>query len=66
MAMIDAKHIETDEQPLVLKRGEGETIKALGSEITFLCREPGAFSLTHVTAPCGVGAPPHEHDFGES
>jgi quercetin dioxygenase-like cupin family protein len=64
--MNTAKQIEANKQPLVVKRGEGETIKALGSEITFLGREPGAWSLTQVSAPCGVGAPLHDHDFGES
>jgi quercetin dioxygenase-like cupin family protein len=64
--MNTAEQIETNKQPLVVKRGEGETIKVLGSEITFLYREPGAWSLTQVSAPCGVGAPPHDHDFGES
>jgi quercetin dioxygenase-like cupin family protein len=64
--MNTANPIETNGQPLVLRRGEGESIKALGSEITFLCREPGAWSLTQVSAPRGVGAPPHDHDFGES
>jgi quercetin dioxygenase-like cupin family protein len=66
MTMNTAQQIETNKQPRVVKRGEGETIKALGSEITFLCREPGAWSLTQVSAPRGVGAPPHDHDFGES
>jgi quercetin dioxygenase-like cupin family protein len=64
--MNTAKNIETNQQPLVVKRGEGETIKALGSEITFLFRVPGAWSLTQVSAPRGIGAPPHAHDFGES
>jgi mannose-6-phosphate isomerase-like protein (cupin superfamily) len=57
---------ETNKQPLVMKRGEGETIKALGSEITFLCREPGAWSLMRVSVPRDVGAAPHDHDFDES
>jgi len=57
---------ETNKQPLVVKRGEGETIKALGSEITFLCREPGAWSLMRVSVPHDVGAAPHDHDFDES
>jgi quercetin dioxygenase-like cupin family protein len=61
-----AKQIETTRQPLVVLRGKGETIQALGSEITFLARRPGAWSLTQVTAPRGVGAPPHDHDFDES
>ena len=58
--------IAMTKHPLVVKRDEGETIQALGSEITFLYREPGAWSLTQVSAPCGVGAPPHDHDFDES
>jgi len=58
--------MNTAKQPFVVKRGEGETIKALGSEITFLCREPGAWSLTQVSVPRDVGAPPHDHDFAES
>jgi len=57
---------EANKQPLVVKRGEEETIKALGSEITFLRREPGAWSLTRVSVPRDVGAPPHDHDFDES
>lgn len=43
-----------------------ETIQALGSEITFLHREPGAWSLTQVRVPRDVMAPPHDHDFDES
>ncbi|HXI03985.1 MAG TPA: dimethylsulfonioproprionate lyase family protein [Candidatus Saccharimonadales bacterium] len=64
--MNDGKQRDTSKQPFVVKRGEGETIKALGSEITFLFREPGAWSLTRVSAPRDVGAPPHDHDFDES
>jgi quercetin dioxygenase-like cupin family protein len=66
MTMNNVKQIDMNKQPLVVKRGEGETIKALGSEITFLFREPGAWSLTQVSAPRDVGAPPHDHDFDES
>jgi quercetin dioxygenase-like cupin family protein len=64
--MNNAKQNETNKQPLVVRGGEGETIEALGSQIRFLCREPGAWSLTQVSAPVGAGAPPHDHDFGES
>jgi quercetin dioxygenase-like cupin family protein len=64
--MNTAKQTETSKHPLIVKRDEGETIKALGSEITFLARQPGAWSLTRVSAPRGVGAPPHEHAFDES
>lgn len=38
----------------------------LGGEITFLCREPGAWSLTRVSVPRYIGTPPHDHDFDES
>jgi quercetin dioxygenase-like cupin family protein len=58
--------IETNRPPLVVKQGEGETIQALGTEITFLGRQPGSWSLTRVNAPRGTGAPPHDHDFDES
>jgi quercetin dioxygenase-like cupin family protein len=64
--MNTAKQIETNKQARVVKCGEGETIKALGSEITFLHREAGAWSLMQMSAPRGRGAPPHEHDFSES
>lgn len=64
--MNPAKQIEINRPPLVVKRGEGETIKALGSEITFLGREAGAWSMTRASVPRGAGAPPHDHDFDES
>jgi quercetin dioxygenase-like cupin family protein len=64
--MDSGKQIDANKQPLVVRRGAGETIKALGSEITFLCRKPGAWSLTQVSAPRDVGAPAHDHDFDES
>ena len=64
--MNTAKQIDMSKQAFVVESDEGETIRALGSEITFICNEPGAFSLTRVVAPQGVGAPPHEHDFGEA
>jgi quercetin dioxygenase-like cupin family protein len=63
---MNSGHGTDTKKPLVVKRGEGETIRALGGEITFLCREPGAWSLTRVSVPRGVGAPPHDHDFNES
>ena len=64
--MNTSKPTETNKQPFVVKRGQEETIKALGSEITFLCREPGAWSLTRVSVPRDFGASPHDHDFAES
>jgi len=60
------QQIESNKSPLVVKRSEGETIQALGSEITFLRREVGAWSLMQVSFPRGVGAPAHDHDFDES
>jgi len=64
--MNTAKQIDTKPQPLLVKRGDGETIQSLGSEITFVCRDPDAFLLMQVTVPRDVGAPPHAHDFAES
>jgi quercetin dioxygenase-like cupin family protein len=64
--MNTAKQIDMSKQAFVVESDEGETIKVLGSETTFICNEPGAWSLTRVTAPRGVGAPPHDHDFGEA
>lgn len=64
--MSTSNSTETNKQPMVVKRGEEETIKALGSEITFLRRQPGAWSLTRVSVPRDLGAPPHDHDFDES
>jgi len=64
--MDNVEQTDSNKRSFVVKRGEGETIKALGSEITFLFRRPGAWSLTQVSAPRDVGAPPHDHDFDES
>jgi quercetin dioxygenase-like cupin family protein len=64
--MNTAKQIDMSKQAFVVESDEGETIKVLGSEVTFICNEPNAWSLTRVVAPRGVGAPPHQHDFGEA
>jgi mannose-6-phosphate isomerase-like protein (cupin superfamily) len=53
-------------QPLIVKRGTGETLNALGANITFLCQAADAWSLMHLSAPRDVGPPPHEHDFAEA
>ena len=60
------EQIEMNQNPLVVKRSEGETIQSLGSQITFLRREVGDWSLMQVSVPRGIGAPPHDHDFDES
>jgi quercetin dioxygenase-like cupin family protein len=61
-----AKPIDMSKHAFVVEHDEAETITALGSEITFICNEPGAWSLTRITSARGVGAPPHDHDFGEA
>jgi mannose-6-phosphate isomerase-like protein (cupin superfamily) len=63
--MNTATQIDANRRPLIVKRGEGETIRALGSEFTFLSRKPGAWSLMLGNFPKNVGAPRHEHDFDE-
>jgi mannose-6-phosphate isomerase-like protein (cupin superfamily) len=54
------------QQPQILKRGDGETLRALGSEITFLCQVADTWSLMHLSAPLHIGPPPHAHDFAEA
>ena len=51
---------------LVRNGGPAERIVALGSQITFLHQIPNVVSVMHVAAPRDVGAPLHEHDFGEA
>jgi mannose-6-phosphate isomerase-like protein (cupin superfamily) len=50
---------------LVRDGGPAERIVALGTQLTFLHRIPGVVSVMHGVAPRDVGAPLHEHDFGE-
>jgi quercetin dioxygenase-like cupin family protein len=55
----------TNNKPLVVKRGDAETLRALGTEMQFLCATD-AWSLMHTSAPRDIGPPPHEHDFAEA
>src|SRR4051794_9807787 len=56
-------------QTLVVKKGEAETVSALGAEVTFVCpaeKTERAFSLIEVAAPKKVGPPPHHHPWDEA
>lgn len=53
-------------QPLIVKRGKAETLRVMGTEMSFLFRDADAWSLTLCSAPRDVGPPPHEHAFGEA
>lgn len=56
-------------KPLVTKRGEGETLSALGTQVTFLCPAESterSFSLMEVRLPLDAGPPPHDHPWDEA
>ncbi|MCO5099498.1 MAG: cupin domain-containing protein [Burkholderiaceae bacterium] len=57
-----------DKLPVIVSRGEGERLQALGADVRFLClpRQTGdAWSLMEVTLPADAGPPPHEHPWNE-
>jgi quercetin dioxygenase-like cupin family protein len=54
---------------VVTKRGEGETLNALGTQLRFLCgpdKTDHAWSLMEVVVPQNAGAPPHQHPWDEA
>jgi len=56
-------------QPLAVKRGDGETLSVLGTQVRFLCeaaRTEHRFSMMEVTLPKDHGPPPHEHPWDEA
>ena len=56
-------------QAITVRRGEGEKLKVLGTEVSFLCpaeRTGQAWSLMHVVLPMDAGPPPHEHPWDEA
>lgn len=57
-----------DKLPVIVPRGEGERLQALGADVRFLClpRQTGeAWSLMEATLPLDAGPPPHEHPWDE-
>ncbi|HWA60656.1 MAG TPA: cupin domain-containing protein [Caulobacteraceae bacterium] len=58
-----------DKQPHALKRGEGESLTVLGTDVRFLCeaeRTGRTFSAMEVTLPRDQGPPPHDHPWDEA
>jgi quercetin dioxygenase-like cupin family protein len=57
-----------EKQPFVVKHGEGEVLRVMGSEIRLLCqgeRTGRAWSLMECCAPRDVGPPSHKHAWDE-
>ena len=56
-------------QAVVVKRGEGEVLPVLGTQVRFLCESAHTqrrFSMMEVTLPLDMGPPPHDHDWDEA
>ncbi len=57
-----------DKSPVIVPRGEGERLRALGADVRFLClpRQTGeAWSLMEATLPLDAGPRAHEHPWDE-
>jgi quercetin dioxygenase-like cupin family protein len=58
-----------NQQPLIVKRTDGEVLRVMGSEVKFVCRGDrtnSAWSLIECAAPKEVGPPPHHHAWDEA
>jgi quercetin dioxygenase-like cupin family protein len=58
-----------DRQQMVVKAGEGESLRVLGAGVRFLCtadRTDRKWSLMEVELPEGAGPPPHAHPWDEA
>ncbi len=58
-----------DKQAVVVRKGEGEKLSVLGTEVRFLCeaaRTNHSFSLMEVVLPKDQGPPPHDHPWDEA
>ncbi len=56
-------------QAVAVRRGEGETLSVLGTQVRFLCegaRTNHRFSLMEVVLPKDQGPPPHDHPWDEA
>ena len=52
-----------------VKKGEGELLAILGTQVKFLCTSESTdkgFSILEVELPQGTGAPPHHHPWDEA
>jgi quercetin dioxygenase-like cupin family protein len=58
-----------NQQIVVMKQDEGETLSVLGTQVKFLCtgdKTDHAWSLMEVVLPKHSGPPPHDHPWGEA
>jgi quercetin dioxygenase-like cupin family protein len=58
-----------DKHAVAVRRGEGEALSVLGTQVRFLCeaeRTGRAFSLMEVILPKDQGPPPHDHPWDEA
>ena len=58
-----------EKQPVVVKRGDAETMAVMGAQVSFLCgaqRTGRGWSLMECTAPKDAGPPLHEHPWDEA
>jgi len=56
-------------EPVITKRGDGESMSVLGTNVRFLLEASKTdhnFSLMEVELPEGGGPPPHEHPWDEA
>lgn len=56
-------------EPITVRKGEGETMPVLGTNVRFLleaARTGHAFSLMEVELPKDQGPPPHDHPWDEA
>jgi quercetin dioxygenase-like cupin family protein len=59
----------TSSSPLIVRRGQGETLNIVGIALRFLCRAEdtgGAWSLMENVIPENAGPPPHRHPWDEA
>ena len=57
------------QQVVMVRRGEGESLRVLGAGVKFLCeadKTDRAWSLMEVALPRDGGPPPHTHPWGEA
>ncbi len=56
-------------QAMTVRRGEGDKLHVLGTEVRFLCqadKTDRAWSLMEAVLPLEAGPPPHEHPWDEA
>src|SRR3954471_6718558 len=60
---------EADMPATIVKSGQRQALNILGMPLTMLCESAetgGSWSLFEEDVPCGMGPPPHRHDWDEA